>query len=232
MLVETSHPGNIGAAARAMKTMGLSRLVLVNARQFPDAIATARAAGADDILEAAQQFDSLEEALAGCVFVAGTSARLRSIPWPLQDPREGGRALAEAALEGDVAIVFGRERNGLSNAEMDRCQRLINIPSNPDYSSLNLGSAVQVLSYEFRMAALDGVSVSQEPESGPATHDQVEGFFGHLERVLDRVDFLDRRSNPELLMRRLRRLFNRAGMDENEVNIWRGILVAIEKRLS
>lgn len=228
VLVETSHPGNIGGAARAMKNMGFSRLYLVNPGQFPHAEATSRASGADDVLATAVVCESLDEALAGCSHVVGASARLRSLPWPLVTPRV---CAAEApAQQGELALVFGRERAGLSNAELARCSQLVHIPCNPQFSSLNLASAVQLLCYEFFLVAGEGQDISQSGDSQPATHDELEGLYTHLEQTLIALDYLDP-EKPRQLMRRLRRLYNRAGLEQTELNILRGILTATEKQL-
>ncbi|HEX7047574.1 MAG TPA: tRNA (cytosine(32)/uridine(32)-2'-O)-methyltransferase TrmJ [Gammaproteobacteria bacterium] len=227
VLVETTHPGNIGAAARAMKTMGLADLRLVNPKHFPDPEAEARASGAEDILAAARVESTLDDAVADCVRVIATSARPRKLAWPELDPRECGEAMLGATTNGPVALVFGRERTGLTNSELDRCSDVVTIPANPEYSSLNLGAAVQVLSYEIRMAALAGqVQDAREPEAPPATHGELERLYSHLEAVLDSREFLDRH-NPEHLMRRLRRLYSRARLDQNEVQILRGMLTAL-----
>jgi TrmH family RNA methyltransferase len=233
VLVQTSHPGNIGASARAMKTMGLSDLRLVNPVRYPNAEATAMASGADDMLARSPVHGSLEGALAGCRLVLGTSARQRSLRWPELSPREGARSLVVAAGGGPVALLFGREQSGLSNEELDCCQALVTIPADEAYSSLNLAAAVQVLSYELRLAALDRVAVRSPetalpPEDQPASADALEGFYAHLERTLIGLDFLDP-GNPRHLMRRLRRLFGRAVPTVNEINILRGILTAAEK---
>ena len=231
VLLNTSHPGNIGAAARAMKTMGLTRLYLVNPKQFPAAEATARASGADDVLANATVCSELGAALAGSRLVIGASARCRSIPCTVIEPAEcAGRVIAESE-RGDVAILFGCERSGLSNVEIDRCQYLVQIPSNPDYGSLNLAAAVQIICYEILVALRareeqGGESVM--PEHELATADEMERFYEHLERVLVKLDFLDP-DKPRRLMRRLRRLYNRAHPDENEINILRGILAATEQ---
>jgi tRNA (cytidine32/uridine32-2'-O)-methyltransferase len=226
VLVETSHPGNIGAAARAMKNMCLERLYLVNPELFPHAEASARASGADDLLAQARVCASLEEALIGCHWVVGTSARRRGIPWPLLDPRQcGERALAEAG-QGEVALVFGRERTGLTNAELDHCQYLVQIPSNPDFSSLNLGQAVQVLCYEVyshHLARGEPAPAGERKGWPPATQEAMEGFFGHLEQTLEDIGFIGDRSAVKL-MRRLRSFFNRARPDRKELEILRGIL--------
>lgn len=230
VLVETSHPGNIGAAARAAKTMGINDLHLVSSRLFPHADATAFASGAVDVLEQAQLHDSLAEAVADCRLVVGTTARRRTVNAPILAPDEAARNLQKTAMEQPVALVFGRERTGLTNAELDLCQQLIEIPANPDYSSLNLAAAVQVLSYECRRAALreEGKSVDGgEQRDPPASAEQLEGLYGHLEEVLIGTGFLDA-DNPRYLMRRLRRLFGRAGLDERELNILRGILTSVQ----
>ncbi|MGD8742744.1 MAG: tRNA (cytosine(32)/uridine(32)-2'-O)-methyltransferase TrmJ [Granulosicoccaceae bacterium] len=229
VLVETSHPGNIGAAARALKNMGLRRLELVRPAQFPDPEAFARASGAADILEAAGVHDSLDAALQGCSLVYGASARLRSLPWPQVTPRECAAGVREARAE--VALVFGRERTGLTNAELERCDRLVHIPCNPDYSSLNVAAAVQVLCYEMRMATQgQEVVTAQVGDSPLATREDLEGLYRHLEETLIAIDFLDPAS-PRQLMRRLRRLFNRAGLEQTELNILRGILKAVKKQV-
>jgi tRNA (cytidine32/uridine32-2'-O)-methyltransferase len=231
VLVGTTHPGNIGAAARAMHTMGLSRLYLVNPKNFPCAEATARASGADHLLAQAEICSSLRQAVAGCHLVFGLSARPRNIAWPSLEARDCGvLAVAEAAA-GEVAIVFGCEHSGLSNAELDHCHYLVHIPSNPEYRSLNLAAAVQVMAYEVRVAFLTGLtSLANVPSDAPlASTDKVEGFFAHLEQALVEIGFLDP-DNPRLLMRRLRRLFLRARLDSQEINILRGILTAAQSK--
>jgi TrmH family RNA methyltransferase len=229
VLINTTHPGNIGAAARAMKVMGLSSLHLVTPKIFPSAEATAMASGADDLLKAAVVHESLGSALAGCPLVLGTSARLRSLPMPMMDARKASeQALAECA-EHEVAILFGRERYGLTNEEMQRCQHLVNIPSNPVYSSLNLAQAVQIIGYELRVAAMGGAGISASPmDWEPVDDSQMEGLFEHLEQTLLELRFLNPRQ-PKRLMMRLRRLFNRARLDQNEINILRGILKASQE---
>lgn len=225
VLVETTHPGNIGAAARAMKNMGLTRLFLVKPHHYPDHQAIARAAGAGDVLEDARICDSLDQAVAGCSMVFGASARSRSIPWPQLDPRQ---AAERAMHSGEVAFVFGREHAGLTNLELDRCNYLVTIPTDPDFASLNVAAAVQVLSYELRVAAQTGMSRTM-PGDPLASAAERERFYQHLERVLLDLEFLNP-DNPKHLMRRLRRLFNRIEIDRNEVNILRGILTAVERR--
>lgn len=231
VLVETSHPGNIGATARAMMNMGLEHLYLVQPKKFPAADATARASGATGILTRAVVCEDLDQAIADCACVYGASARLRSLPWPVVEPREcAAQALAEAA-GGPVALVFGREHSGLTNEELERCQALVNIPTNPKFSSLNVAAAVQVLAYELRLAARaasGGDAPSFEAGDEPASAEDMAGLYTHLERGLVELDFLDP-DNPRQLMRRLKRLFNRARLERTEVNILRGILTAATK---
>jgi len=230
VLVETSHPGNIGAAARAMKTMCLSRLVLVNPGEFPHADASARASGAVDVLEQAQVVATLDEALAGCALVAGTSARRRGIGPPELPPREClARVHAATAAGQETALLFGRERIGLTNEELGRCHVLVNIPSNPDYGSLNLAAAVQVLGYEYMLArGTLPLAASKEEDGTPATAEEMERLYEHIESAALETGFLDP-ANPKHLMRRIRRLFNRAQPDQNEVHILRGLLSALQK---
>jgi tRNA (cytidine32/uridine32-2'-O)-methyltransferase len=231
VLVNTSHPGNIGASARAMKTMGLEQLWLVQPKDFPNAEATARASGADDLLARAVVCDDLDSALAGCRWVVGASARLRTITVPLLLPRDCARQAHQECEQGKVALLFGREQSGLSNEELDRCHALVHIPTDAAYGSLNLAMAVQVLAYELRMAYLDD-DWRPPPEIGEQTPlaevDEVERFYAHLEQALTELEFLDP-ANPRQLMRRLRRLFNRVRLDRNEVNILRGILSAAQQ---
>jgi TrmH family RNA methyltransferase len=231
LLLNTSHPGNIGAAARAMKTMGLEQLYLVQPKEFPSAEATARASGADDLLARAQVFEELDEALQGCNLVIGASARERSIPCPLLDPRECAAMIAGQGGSGRAAVLFGNEQSGLSNAEMDRCRYLVRIPANPGYSSLNLAAAVQIMAYELRMASIAPGGGEAAGPAQPVAVDspEMERFYQHLEQVLVELEFLDP-GNPRQLMRRLRRLYNRAGPDSNEMNILRGILSATQQK--
>lgn len=236
VLVGTQHPGNIGSAARAMKTMGLTALHLVAPERFPDPEAITLAAGADDLLAAAPVHADLDAALAGCTFVLGTSARRRHVPLPELTPREAARQLVEAAGRGPVALLFGRERTGLENEELQRCHASVGIPTNPDFSSLNLAAAVQVLAYELRLATLEAAggglpsgrpmpAPDQEP---PATADELERFFGHLGQALDDIDFHKGRS-PTTIMLRLRKLFLRAQPDERELRVLRGILADAQR---
>ena len=220
VLSHTSHPGNIGAAARAMKTMGLRHLYLVNPRHFPDPQADAMAAGADDLLRDAVVCGSIDEALQGVVFTVAMTARLRDISIEVKSPREAMPLLLQQAARQPVALLFGTEMSGLTNEEMGKAQVLVNIPANPDFSSLNLAAAVQVMGYELSVAA-QGV-VPATPEIRPAPHEQVEGFFVHLEKTLFEIGFFTTQ-NPARLMQRLRRLYARARLEPEEINILRGI---------
>ncbi|MEE8481981.1 MAG: RNA methyltransferase, partial [Acidiferrobacterales bacterium] len=231
VLVNTSHAGNIGATARAMKNMHLSRLFLVNPENFPNPEATARASGADDVLAGATVCDTLDEALVDCVWVVGSTARARRIGWPTLTPRAVAAEVVNRAVTGPVAIVFGRERMGLTNDEVDKCQALVTIPSNADYSSLNVASAVQILAYETHLAALDAAGLVPAGNGGrdaPSSADDMERFYEQLEKVLVGIDFLDP-DNPRKLMRRLRRMYGRTAPDNIELNILRGILTAIQQ---
>lgn len=228
VLVGTTHPGNIGAAARAMKTMGLSNLHLVEPLHYPNAEATARASGADDVLASAVVHDSLDSAIAGCQQVYGMSARLRHLPVPVVDPRQAVTQIQQSQDDSHIAIVFGREHSGLSNDELDRCQQLVNIPANPDYSSLNLAAAVQVLAYELKMSFDPSIEVGRVGEyREPIDAGDLEHLYTHFEQALTTIGFLDP-EKPRNLMRRLRRLFNRADLDRNELQIMHGILRASE----
>lgn len=227
VLINTSHPGNIGSAARAMKTMGLSELYLVSPHQFPHPKAVEMASGAVDVLENARVVESLSVAIKDCHLVIGTSARNRTIPWPMLTPHECALK-ASKARDHQIAILFGRENSGLTNEELHQCHYHLQIPANSDYSSLNLASAVQIVAYELRMAILNE-KLDIEWDSAFATHEELEGFYHHLEKVLIDLDFL-KKTAPRQLMTRLRRLFNRARLDEMEVNILRGILTAVEKK--
>ena len=228
VLVGTTHPGNIGAAARAMRTMGLDRLTLVAPRTFPSEEATARAAGADDVLAGARVCERLDEALTACRFVVGTTARARALSWTTLAPREAGPRLLAESAQGEVAVVFGRESSGLSNDELAACHALLHVPTDASFGSLNLGMAVQIVAYELRLAML----ATRAPEPIPerldplATVADLERFYTHLERTLVGAGFLNP-TNPRHLMMRLRRLFSRALLEEKEVRILRGILSAL-----
>ncbi|MEQ9464846.1 MAG: tRNA (cytosine(32)/uridine(32)-2'-O)-methyltransferase TrmJ [Haliea sp.] len=231
VLVNTSHPGNIGGVARAMKNMGLSRLVLVQPRQFPDEQASWRAAGALDLLEKAMVCSSLDEAIADCQYVVGTSARERRIPWPLLDPRRCAEEMALRSGREQVAVLFGREDRGLTNEELKRCNLHLHIPSDPAYSSLNLAMAVQIVCYELRMLLLaDTLPAAAEDQwDAPfSTAENMERFYRHLEETLAAIGFLDPAA-PRQLMARLRRLYGRVRLDEMELNILRGILTETQK---
>ncbi len=232
VLVNTTHPGNIGAAARALKNMGLSRLYLVAPKEFPADRAVWRAANAIDVLDAAVVVDTLEEAVGDCGLVVGTSARERRIPWPLLDPRECGVRVWQESAEHDVAIVFGREDRGLTNEELQQCTFHVHIPANPEYSSLNLGAAVQVLTYEVRMASLAQVDGSipslSQWDVPPAKAADLELYFRHLEEALVDIEFHDP-DNPRQTMARLRRLYGRIRLDEMELSILRGVLTSMQR---
>lgn len=230
VLVETSHPGNIGSTARAMKTMGLKSLHLVNPKSFPDKKAIEMAAGADDILEQAVVVDSLEQALNGCQLILSTSARPRGLSLPGLSPSSSGEMLSHQPDGTSVAIVFGRESSGLTNEELLRSQFHINIPSNPEYSSLNLSQAVQIIAYELRMKLLSpDVEVALRRDE-LASAGEIEQFYRHLQDVFVDIQFL-KSSAPRRLMQRVRRLFNRVQLEKMEVNILRGMLSQIQKSL-
>ena len=232
VLVETSHTGNMGSVARAMKTMGLTNLWLVNPLVKPDSQAIALAAGASDVIGEAKIVDTLDEALAGCSLVVGTSARSRTLPWPMLDPRECGLKTISEAQDAPVAIVFGRERVGLTNDELQKSQYHVAIQANPEYSSLNLAMAVQILAYEVRIAWLatqeEGKeAVVVEDQTQYPSADDLERFYVHLEQVLLKTGFI-RTSHPGQIMSKLRRLYNRARPETQELNILRGMLSSID----
>lgn len=219
----TSHPGNIGAVARAMKNMCMSELYLVTPKIFPSADATSRASGADDILASAVLCDTLEEAIADCEIVIGASARSRTISVPDESPRVCAERLAIEAQDKKIAILFGRENSGLKNHELDLCQTLLSIPSNAEYSSLNIAAAVQVVCYELLVASGQTAAKPEKREAPLANSAQMESFFEHLYQALDEIGFI----NPEKstsIMRRLRRVYHRAALDTKELDILRGIL--------
>ncbi|AEX50993.1 tRNA:Cm32/Um32 methyltransferase [Rahnella aquatilis CIP 78.65 = ATCC 33071] len=232
VLVETSHTGNMGSTARAMKTMGLSSLYLVNPLVKPDSQAISLSAGASDVIGNATIVDTLDEALAGCSLVIGTSARSRTLPWPMLEPRECGEFSAKAAQTAPVALVFGRERVGLTNEELQKCNYHVCIPANPEYSSLNLAMAVQIIAYEVRvahLALLEAAKPHVEYEETPyPLVDDLERFYQHLEKTLLETGFI-RQAHPGQVMSKLRRLFTRARPESQELNILRGILTSIEK---
>lgn len=227
VLVATSHPGNIGATARAMLTMGLSRLVLVRPRAFPHQDAVARASGATAVLDRAEVVDSLDAALAGCTLSAGLTARPREFAGRVLPVRAACQEAIAHATRSDVAMVFGTEMSGLSNAELAQCSIAATIPANPDYASLNLAAAVQVAAYELRVAATGG-EVWRAPRFEPATADEIRGLYAHAQQTLTELRFLDPR-RPRRLLPRLQRLFSRSGLEKEEVNILRGILTRIDE---
>jgi len=234
VLVNTAHPGNIGGAARAMKNMGLAELCLVQPREYPAPRAVWRAAGARDVLKNATVVDSVDKAIADCSLVIGTSARERRIPWPLINPRQCGERIWAEAQSHKVALLFGREDRGLTNDELQKCHYHVHIPSNPQYSSLNLATAVQVLAYEIRMASLAD-SQGNLPDLGewdqpPVTAEDLENFHTHLAETMAELDFYDP-ENPKQLLTRTRRLFNRLRMDQMEVSILRGLLSAVQRKI-
>lgn len=227
VLVEPQHPGNIGATARAMKNMGLSKMVLVAPRRYPHPDASALAAGAVDVLSGARVYPTLYSAIADCPRVVGSTARNRYLSQPVYPPREWTRRMQAKPISGDIAILFGRERVGLTNAELDFCHELIAIPASQTYPSLNLAQAVQVVCYELRLAASEAIqNLAVVPARRTVSQGEMERFYAHLEEALVSTGFLDE-ANPRLLMRRLRRLFGRLDPDANEMNILRGILTSV-----
>ncbi|MCL4112762.1 UNVERIFIED_CONTAM: hypothetical protein GTU68_021780 [Idotea baltica] len=240
-MIQTSHTGNIGAAARAMKVMGLSELYLVKPKSAPDAQSVAMSSNATDILDNATIVETLSEAISDCQLVVGTSARHeRTLSWDIQDSRSCGELIAKHASSSEtakVAILFGRESSGLTNEELAVCQHLVHIPTNPDYSSLNVASAVQILSYECRLAAInlqqsetntDEKTIDSDDEWVSA--DDLDSYYEHLKQVMVDVNFLDP-ENPRYLLPRLRRLYSRSGITRSEMNILRGMLASTQKQL-
>ncbi|MDH2915685.1 MAG: RNA methyltransferase [Gallionella sp.] len=221
VLSHTTHPGNIGAAARAMKTMGLRHLYLINPRHFPDPQASAMAAGADDVLQNAVICNSIDEALQGVAFTAAMTARLRDISIAVKTPREAMPQVLQEAASHPVALLFGTEMSGLTNEEMGKAQLGVNIPSNPEFSSLNIAASVQVVAYELSVAAESFKLETAEIQ--PATHERVEGLYAHLEKALFEIGFFTTQ-NPARLMQRLRRLYSRTRLEDEEINILRGML--------
>ncbi len=230
ILVGTTHTGNIGSVARAMKTMGLSQLWLVAPKEEPDGQAYALAAGASDILAKARIVERLEDAIADCGLVVGTSARSRTLPWPMLDPRSCAQKAVIEAKDKPVAIIFGRENSGLSNEELQLCNHHLCIAANPEYSSLNLAMAVQVLTYEVRMAEL-----AEQEQPTPASDvvypsaEQMDKFYVHLEQTLNETGFIIQQ-HPGIVMTKLRRLFTRARPEDAELNILRGVLTSIQRK--
>ena len=230
ILVGTTHPGNIGAAARAMKTMGLSRLYLVSPKHFPDPKAREMAVGADDLLQQAIVVDSLDDALAGCRLIFASSARPRDLAIPGLTPAGCAELAATMDDTVEIAVVFGQERTGLTNDELLRCHYHVQIPTNPDFSSLNLAQAVQIFAYELRLKLLNPEAMVNMSEDPLASSDDVERFYTHLWEVLMTINFL-KPKNPGRIKQRIRRLFNRAALEEQEVNIFRGILTQMQRAL-
>ena len=233
VLIQTSHPGNIGSTARAMKTMGLSELYLVNPKSFPDKQATTMSSNASDILEDAKVVETLQDALVDCNWVVGSSARSeRSLEWDVAEARECAENVVDKTQSGNVALVFGRESSGITNEELAFCHQLVHIPTNPEYSSLNLASAVQLISYECRVASLRGVQaqINKTLDEKVATADAMESYYDALEGAMIETSFLDPES-PKHLMTRLRRLYARAQVTPSELNILRGMLVAFQKKM-
>ncbi|HTX05854.1 MAG TPA: RNA methyltransferase [Steroidobacteraceae bacterium] len=229
VLVEPSHPGNIGAVARAMKNMGLEQLVLVGPRQFPHSEAVARASGADDVLARARVAATLGEAIAGCGFIVATTSRLRDQYFRVADVREGAQRLLAESRRGPAAVLFGSERAGLTNEQLEGAHLLLRIPASDTYPSLNLAMAVQIVAYEIFRAR--GIEIDTAPAAGPlADPVEMEKLYEHLAQVLEEIDFRDRTQGGTHLMARLRRLLQRAVLDRNEVNILRGILTAVQSR--
>jgi tRNA (cytidine32/uridine32-2'-O)-methyltransferase len=234
VLSHTSHPGNIGATARAMKTMGLSRLVLINPKHFPSEEAYARSSGAIDVLDNAKIVTSFEEAIADSHIVIGTSARKRCLSQPILTPRQLCHEIRPVVSDNkQISIVFGREHSGMTNEEIGRCQYQIVIPANPEYSSLNLGAAVQLICYEFRLLSLESETIEPNKKSiyELATQQEVHQLLEHWQQTNELTGFLNPK-NPGKLMLRIKRLFNRSHLEKNEVNILRGFLTSINKKCS
>ena len=230
ILIGTSHPGNIGSAARAMKTMGLTDLVLIDPECEIDGKSVALSAGASDVLKNHKVYKTLDEGIADCGLVVGASARPRTLDWPMLDPREMGVKAASESKKHKVALVFGRENSGLTNDELQKCHFHVFIPANPDYSSLNLAMAVQTLSYEVRMAFLASESFPEVVEEYPRASD-FEGMLAHLEKTLFQIGFIVP-AHPGLVMDKLRRLFNRARPEINELRMLRGIFSSMQKSIN
>lgn len=230
VLVATTHPGNIGAAARAMKTMGLSSLYLVTPKYFPHGDATIMSSGADDILMNATVTQSLEEALSGCHLVFGTSARLRTLPLNLCNAREAAEKII-AAPKQQIAIVFGREHAGLTNEELLQCHYHVHIPTITEFSSLNVAQAVQIMSYEIRMASLTQNVTSTVTNQDLATEDEIQGFLSHIKQTVIDIDFIKSTTNIHSIMKRIHRLFHRTQLEKSEVHILRGFLKAVQRKI-
>ena len=230
VLVETSHPGNIGGAARAMKTMGLGALWLVRPQRYPDPQAEWRAAGALDVLDQARVVTELDDAISDCELLIGTSTRSRRIPWPPLDARQAAEQIIAEAPRRSVAVLFGREASGLTNDELQRCHAHVQIPAHPDYPSLNLAMAVQIVCYELYRAAGGAADTAEAWDRELAAVADVEAMMAHLEQVLAEIEFLDP-ANPGQVVTRFKRLFNRVRLDETEVKMLRGMLSEIQRSL-
>lgn len=230
VLVGTTHPGNIGAAARAMKNMGFRHLSLVKPKEFPSDVATYRSKAAKDILENALIFNNLEEAVVDCELVIGTSARDRKVPWPILSPKESAEEVSKSLKIHKIAIVFGREDRGLTNEELGLCNYHVHIPTDPEYSSLNLSQAVQILVYEIRMAVLSDDENQDYWDVELANNNQTEMLIQHMDELMQEVDFYDV-DNPRKLLLRVRRFFKRSRIDVMETNIFRGLFATIQKKL-
>ncbi len=230
VLVGTTHPGNIGATARAMKNMGIVNMALVEPKEFPSDIATYRSKAAKDVLENAEVFDTLKMAISDCELVIGTSARERKVPWPILNPKDASQEVSRGSLNNKVAVVFGREDRGLTNEELGLCNIHVHIPTDPEYSSLNLSQAVQIMVYEIRSAILENEGTDGNWDVEFADNDQTERLISHMDELMQEVDFYEI-DNPRKLLLRVRRFFKRSRLDVMEVNIFRGLFAAIQKKL-
>ena len=230
VLVGTTHPGNIGATARAMKNMGMVNMALVEPKEFPSDIATYRSKAAKDVLENAEVFDTLKMAISDCELVIGTSARERKVPWPILNPKDASQEVSRGSLNNKVAVVFGREDRGLTNEELGLCNLHVHIPTDPEYSSLNLSQAVQIMVYEIRSAILENEGNDGNWDVEFADNDQTERLISHMDELMQEVDFYET-DNPRKLLLRVRRFFKRSRLDVMEVNIFRGLFAAIQKKL-
>ncbi len=230
VLVGTTHPGNIGASARAMKNMGIVNLALVKPKDFPSNEAIYRSKAAKDVLESAQIYENLEDAVSDCELVIGTSARGRKVPWPVLDPKDAADRVAVHSENNKVAIVFGREDRGLTNQELGLCNLHVHIPADPEYSSLNLSQAVQILVYEIRVSILKDQECEEYWDVDLATNEQTERLIDHMDELMKEVEFYDVQ-NPRKLLLRVRRFFKRSRIDVMEANIFRGLFAAIQKKL-
>ena len=230
VLVGTTHPGNIGATARAMKNMGIVNLALVAPKEFPSDVATYRSKAAKDVLENAKVFDTLKTAVSNCELVIGTSARERKVPWPILNPKDASQEVSRGVLNNKVAIVFGREDRGLTNDELGLCNLHVHIPTDPAYSSLNLSQAVQIMVYEMRSSILENQENEEYWDVEFADNDQTERLINHMDELMQEVDFYEI-DNPRKLLLRVRRFFKRSRIDVMEVNIFRGLFAAIQKKL-